>query len=72
MIQTVKVEPIDIEIPKDLKTVEVGKIHSVVGMTVVVQATLTGDYQVLDAGTVLVLVDRRILGRVSLEFLLHL
>ncbi|OMH86296.1 H/ACA ribonucleoprotein complex non-core subunit NAF1 [Zancudomyces culisetae] len=53
------------EIPKDTKVVYVGTIHTVVDNTVVVKGNISGEYRVMDYGSLLVLEDYRVLGLVS-------
>ncbi|TPX47091.1 hypothetical protein SeMB42_g03466 [Synchytrium endobioticum] len=58
------VEPIGVEIPATLPMSEIGAVFAVVETFVVVQAAVSGDYQVLDSDSILLFEDRTPLGRV--------
>lgn len=62
----------DITLSSDAVLVSIGVIHAIVDCQVVVEASLSGDYKVLDTETLLVLEDKSILGRVSLNRVLML
>ncbi|KAI9028521.1 Gar1/Naf1 RNA binding region-domain-containing protein [Hyaloraphidium curvatum] len=59
------VEPLPIkEVPPDMSLEEIGAVHSIVKEVVIVEAKVSGDYQVLDMDSVLCFEDREILGKV--------
>lgn len=61
------VEPIPIaEIPSEMALEEIGAIHSIIKELVIVEAKVSGDYQVLDVDSILSFADRKILGRVGM------
>ncbi|KAI9193380.1 Gar1/Naf1 RNA binding region-domain-containing protein [Polychytrium aggregatum] len=53
-----------ISVPADLPLVPVGMVYAIVDDLVVVEAQASGDIQVLDMGSVLLLEDRSVLGKV--------
>ncbi|KAI1330904.1 Gar1/Naf1 RNA binding region-domain-containing protein [Xylariaceae sp. FL0255] len=55
----------DIEIKPDMEVLELGTIEHLVGNTVVIKANTSGEYQVLDAGSVLCLQDRTVIAAVA-------
>ncbi|KAJ3284814.1 hypothetical protein HK104_009768, partial [Borealophlyctis nickersoniae] len=59
-----KVEPVDITIPEDAPMHMIGEVSSIVNDQVIVQAHVSGDYQVLDIESILVFEDRSIVGRI--------
>ncbi|KAJ3054179.1 hypothetical protein HK097_002501, partial [Rhizophlyctis rosea] len=58
------VEPINIEIPKELPLTLVGTIFGLVEETVIVQAVASGEVMVLDMDSILVFEDREVVGRI--------
>ncbi|RIA83551.1 Gar1/Naf1 RNA binding region-domain-containing protein [Glomus cerebriforme] len=66
-----KNEIVDITIPKptieinpDMQLTEIGSILHVVENQIVVKINTTGEYKILDTGTILVLEDREVLGEI--------
>lgn len=55
----------DIEVTADMKIEILGLVEATVESTVVVKAKTSGDYQVLESGSVLCLADRTVVGVVS-------
>ncbi|KAL4952481.1 Gar1/Naf1 RNA binding region-domain-containing protein [Aspergillus filifer] len=55
----------DITVTPDMKIVLLGHVEAVVESTVLIAANVTGEYQVLESGSLLCLEDRRIAGVVS-------
>ncbi|KAJ3106416.1 hypothetical protein HDU97_006401 [Phlyctochytrium planicorne] len=62
------VEPIDVEIPSDAPLKEVGTISGHVESQVIIQSTIDGESQVLDADTIILLQDRTIVGKIYETF----
>ncbi len=52
------------EIPPNVPLSIVGKIHAIIEDTVVIEACVSGEYQVLDMDSILLFEDRSVLGRV--------
>ena len=61
----VKVEKPVVTITPDMKIEELGTVSSIVNRAVVVKATVSGEYRVLDFGSVLCLQDRTVVGSVA-------
>lgn len=55
-----------IEIKPDMHLTEIGSILHVVEDQIVIKVNATGEYKILDVGTVLVLEDREVLGEVKI------
>jgi H/ACA ribonucleoprotein complex non-core subunit NAF1 len=55
---------VNVEIPPNVPLSEVGKIHAIIEDTVVVEASVSGEYKVLDMDSILLFEDRSVLGRV--------
>ncbi|KAL3468040.1 Gar1/Naf1 RNA binding region-domain-containing protein [Aspergillus heterothallicus] len=55
----------DVTITSDMKVVLLGNVEAVVENTMLIAANVTGEYQVLEAGSLLCLEDRRVAGVVS-------
>jgi len=60
-----KVERPNIVVTPEMKTEELGKVESTVDNMVLVKASVSGDYQVLSEGSLLVLDDRSVIGVVA-------
>ncbi|KAI1367647.1 Gar1/Naf1 RNA binding region-domain-containing protein [Xylaria arbuscula] len=55
----------EVEIKPDMEIFELGVIEHFVGNTAVIKANTTGEYQVLDTGSVLCLADRTVIAAVA-------
>lgn len=55
----------DIEVTPQMTIEQLGKVEAIVESTVVVKATISGEYQVLESGSLLCLQDRTVVGVVS-------
>ncbi|KAJ2998661.1 hypothetical protein NUW58_g243 [Xylaria curta] len=55
----------EVEIKPEMEIVELGKIEHFVGNTAVIKANTTGEYQVLDTGSVLCLEDRTVIAALA-------
>ncbi|KAJ8110797.1 hypothetical protein ONZ43_g5785 [Nemania bipapillata] len=55
----------DVEIKPDMQIIELGVIEHFVGNTAVIRANTTGEYQVLDTGSVLCLEDRTVIAALA-------
>jgi hypothetical protein len=55
-----------IEIRPDMHLTEIGSILHVVEDHIVIKVNTTGEYKILDVGTILVLEDKEILGEVKI------
>ncbi|KAI1153925.1 Gar1/Naf1 RNA binding region-domain-containing protein [Nemania diffusa] len=55
----------DVEIKPEMEIVELGVIEHFVGNTAVIKANTTGEYQVLDTGSVLCLEDRTVIAALA-------
>ncbi|KAF1979525.1 NAF1-domain-containing protein, partial [Bimuria novae-zelandiae CBS 107.79] len=55
----------DINIIDDTKITELGTVESIVDNVVVIKASISGDYHVLEAGSALCLENRTVIGQVS-------
>ncbi|KAL6608503.1 NAF1-domain-containing protein [Neocallimastix sp. 'constans'] len=64
IISLPKVQPITIDIPKDLPITKIGVIQNIVDEYVLVQATVSANYQVLDEDSILLFSDRTPVGRI--------
>jgi hypothetical protein len=56
---------LEIEIPSDAKMTLIGTVSQIVENMAIVQAHVSGDYQVLDADSILISKDRKPIGKVS-------
>jgi hypothetical protein len=54
-----------LEIKPDMHLTEIGSVLHVVEDQIVVKVNVTGEYKILDVGTVLVLEDKEVLGEVK-------
>ena len=59
------VEKPDVTITEDMSTEELGDVENVVDNLVLIKARTTGEYQVLETGSVLCLMDRTVIGVVA-------
>ncbi|KAL7276781.1 hypothetical protein RUND412_000205 [Rhizina undulata] len=66
--ETTSVEIPDVTITPEMKLVPLGTISSVVGTMVLIKAAISGDYQVLNEGSLICTEDRKILGTVADTF----
>ncbi|KAI9783963.1 MAG: hypothetical protein M1839_002908 [Geoglossum umbratile] len=64
-IEDVKVIRPDINITGEMKIEELGEVDKIVDNLVLIKAKVSGDYQVLDSGSLLCSEDRRVVGVVS-------
>lgn len=55
----------DITVTDDMKVVELGSVEGVVENTVLVKAKISGEYQVLESGSLLCLADKTVVGVVA-------
>ncbi|KAI1133224.1 Gar1/Naf1 RNA binding region-domain-containing protein [Nemania abortiva] len=55
----------DVEIKPEMEMIELGTIEHFVGNTAVIKANTTGEYQVLDTGSVLCLADRTVIAALA-------
>jgi H/ACA ribonucleoprotein complex non-core subunit NAF1 len=55
----------DVTITPDMKIVELGSVESIVGKLILIKANVSGEYQVLEEGSVLCLADRTVVGVVA-------
>jgi len=55
----------NISVTEDMHIEELGKVEATIEATVLIKAKVSGDYQVLESGSVLCLKDRTVLGVVS-------
>ncbi|KAI0447670.1 Gar1/Naf1 RNA binding region-domain-containing protein [Xylaria telfairii] len=55
----------EVEIKPDMQIIELGAIEHFVGNTAVIKANTTGEYQVLDTGSVLCLEDRTVIAALA-------
>ena len=55
----------EVEIKPEMEIVELGAIEHFVGNTAVIKANTTGEYEVLDTGSVLCLVDRTVIAALA-------
>ncbi|KAF2487003.1 Gar1/Naf1 RNA binding region-domain-containing protein [Neohortaea acidophila] len=55
----------DVVVTEDMKITSLGKIDSIVDKMILVKAVTTGEYQVLEYGSVLCLADRKVIGAVA-------
>ncbi len=60
-----RVEKPQVAVTAEMKIEELGRITSIVGPLVVVQAKVSGEHRVLESGSVLCLADRTVIGVVS-------
>ena len=60
-----EIETLEIEIPSDAKMTLIGTVSQIVENMAIVQAHVSGDYQVLDADSILISKDRKPIGKVS-------
>lgn len=58
------VDPVEVEIPEDAPLTLIGTINQIVQNMIIVQASVSGDYQVLDADSILLTSDRKVIGKV--------
>ncbi|KAH0537020.1 hypothetical protein FGG08_006155 [Glutinoglossum americanum] len=61
-IEDAKVAKPDTNITTEMKIEELGEIDKIVGNLVLVKAKVSGEYQVLDSGSLLCFEDRRVMG----------
>ena len=59
------VEKPDVVVTPDLRIQELGAVETIVENTVLIKAKVSGEYQVLETGSVLCLEDREVLGAVA-------
>ncbi|KAH0557107.1 hypothetical protein GP486_005102 [Trichoglossum hirsutum] len=64
-IEDVKVEKPNINITSEMKIEELGEIDKIIDNLVLIKAKVSGEYQVLDSGSVLCFEDRRVMGVVG-------
>ena len=54
-----------LEIKSDMHLTEIGSVLHVVEDQIVIKVNVTGEYKILDIGTILVLEDKEVLGEVN-------
>jgi H/ACA ribonucleoprotein complex non-core subunit NAF1 len=64
-IEDVKVAKPDVSITSEMKIEELGEIDKIIDNLVLVKAKVSGEYQVLDSGSILCFEDRRVMGVVG-------
>ena len=57
----------NVEIRDNMPTDEIGSVYNIVDNAVIVIAKVSGEYRVLDSGSILVFEDRQVLGVVSFK-----
>ncbi|KAL1920528.1 uncharacterized protein VTP21DRAFT_905 [Calcarisporiella thermophila] len=67
-IAVIEVEKPNLEITEDMTLVELGEVQHKVSNVVVIRGNVSGDYMVLDTGSVLVLENKEILGSIFETF----
>lgn len=63
--EEVKVEKPDITVTSEMEIVNLGKVERMIENTVLVRAITSGNYQVLELGSLLTLADRKVIGTVA-------
>lgn len=58
----------DVTITEDMKLVPLGEVEHIIGNTIVIKAYTSGEYQVLESGSVLIAEDRSIIAAVAEQF----
>ncbi|KAK8227403.1 Gar1/Naf1 RNA binding region-domain-containing protein [Phyllosticta capitalensis] len=60
-----KIEKPDVTIGPDMKITDLGKVDSIVDNMILIRANVSGEYQVLESGSVLCTEDRAVIGAVA-------
>ncbi|KAK7533106.1 Gar1/Naf1 RNA binding region-domain-containing protein, partial [Phyllosticta citribraziliensis] len=63
-VAEVKIEKPDVTVTPDMKITDLGKVDSIVDNMILIRANVSGEYQVLESGSVLCTEDRAVIGAV--------